>query len=91
MVRTAGCDTAGAFDDLWLLLHHDEDTEVYIDGILAAKAGGYNAAYEPFDLESAARAALTPGRHVMAVHCHQTGGGQYIDVGIEGTAVVQSP
>ena len=78
---------AGAFDDLWLLLHHDEDTEVYIDGILAAKAGGYNAAYEPFDLESAARAALTPGRHVMAVHCHQTTGGQYIDVGIEGTVV----
>ena len=74
----------GKFTDLALLLHHDEDTEVYINGVLAVKVAGFNAAYESFDLSPEAQAALKPGRNIMAAHCHQTGGGQYLDVGVEG-------
>ena len=29
-----------------------------------------------------ARAAVREGKNVLAVHCHQNNGGQYIDVGI---------
>ena len=72
----------GAWQDLHLMLHHDEDAEIYIDGIPAAQVSGYVVEYEPVSVRSQARKLLTPGKHTIAVHCHQTGGGQYIDVGL---------
>jgi len=65
--------------ELWL--HHDEDTEIYINGVLALKTSGFLGNYDVFPLSKAARAALKPGKNVIAVHCHQTGGGQYVDLG----------
>lgn len=74
---------AGKFTDLALLLHHDEDTEVYINGVLAVQASGFNAAYESCDITPKAKAALKPGKNFMAAHCRQTTSGQYIDLGLE--------
>ena len=73
--------TALDFSHLHLLLHHDEDATVYINGVLAATASGFTTDYEPVALSQAARAALRQGRNTLTVHCAQTGGGQYIDVG----------
>ena len=63
-------------------MHHDEDAEVYINGVLASRTRGFTVDYEEFPLTKEGKAALKPGRNLIAVHCKQTGGGQYIDVGI---------
>ena len=47
-----------------------------------ADAPGYAGDYAAVPISEAARAAMKPGRNVLAVHCHQTVGGQGIDVGI---------
>ena len=64
-----------------LMIHHDEDAEVYINGELVAKVDNFTTDYGPVPLKNAEK-ALKKGRNVMAIHCKQTKGGQYIDAGI---------
>jgi hypothetical protein len=72
---------ANQLRDLDLIVHHDEDFELYVNGTLVAKASGYSTDYEEMPLRNAALTALKPGKNLIAIHCHQTGGGQYIDAG----------
>jgi hypothetical protein len=71
-----------ATDALRLRVFHDDDAEVYVNGVLAAKLAGANSSYSYVPLSPESRAALRPGQAVIAVHAHQNRGGQFVDVGI---------
>ncbi|GAI15139.1 unnamed protein product, partial [marine sediment metagenome] len=51
-------------------------------GLLIAKPDGYTSSYIQVRLDEKARRALKAGSNCLAVHCTQTTGGQYIDVGL---------
>jgi beta-galactosidase/beta-glucuronidase len=69
--------------EVLLRLHHDEDADIYINGVLAARVTGYVTDYGPVPITAAAHRALRAGTNLIAVKCHQTKGGQYIDVGLD--------
>jgi hypothetical protein len=65
-----------------LYLHHDEDVEVYINGVRAFREGGFLSAYDYVEIAPEAAATLRPGKNTLALHCLQISGGQYVDVGL---------
>jgi putative heme-binding domain-containing protein len=69
--------------ELQLLAFYDEDVEIYLDGVLAARRGGFITEYQSIEILPDVRRLLKPGaKLVMAVHCRQNSGGQGIDVGL---------
>ena len=73
---------AAAPKDLQLYIYHDEDAEVYVNGVLAATCSGFNSQYEMLPIRGEALATLKSTGNTLAVHCRQSEGGQYIDVGL---------
>jgi len=65
-----------------LQIHHDEDAEIYINGTLVAEFRGYIREYTEVDISQNAVNVLQTGRNTIAIHCRNTGGGQYIDAGL---------
>ncbi len=65
-----------------LLVHHDEDAELFVDGKPIATLKGYTGAYTRVRLTPEAAALLTAGDHLIAVHVRQTRGGQFFDLGL---------
>jgi hypothetical protein len=68
--------------ELYLSIHHDEDAQIFINGVLAATVSGYTTDYALVPISADAKAAIVSGKNIVAMHCHQTGGGQYIDLGL---------
>ncbi|WP_199269789.1 glutaminase family protein [Mucilaginibacter lacusdianchii] len=68
---------------LMLRVFHDDGAEVYLNGHLVSTIQGANGDYEPFQLTEQAKSYLTTGENVLAVHCKNTGGGSWLDAGLE--------
>ena len=84
--------TTQQISNLAFKVYHDEDCEIYINGVLAASASGYVTAYSHLAMSPAGQAAVLPNAsNLLAVHCHQTTGGQGIDVGVDATTVIVPP
>ena len=69
-------------DRLKLSLLYDEDTEVYLNGVLAFSVKGFSKKYREVSISPEARKTLKKGDNLLAVHCWNDGGGQAIDVGL---------
>ena len=68
--------------DLQLWLHHDDDAEIYVNGSQVFRASGWTTSYDTVPLSRKAREAFKPGTNLIAIHCRQNGGGQYVDLGL---------
>lgn len=68
--------------ELRLSMHHDEDTSVWFNGVLAGTYPGFTTDYESLIPSRESAAALKVGDNVVASETTQTGGGQYIDWGL---------
>jgi hypothetical protein len=61
---------------------HDEDTQVYINGVRAADTYGWTTTYSDFLGSTDAMEALVAGENTIAIHTVNTNGGRYADVGL---------
>lgn len=59
---------------------HDEDAEIYLNGVKVADLHKFVTSYVDVPLPDPS--LLREGRNVLAIHCRQTEGGQFIDAGI---------
>ncbi len=67
---------------LGITIRHDEDAEIYINGAFVGSIKGFSGSYEPILLDKKVKDVLHRGKNTIAIHCHQTTGGQFIDAGL---------
>jgi len=65
-----------------IVVFYDEDTEVYVNGQKIFGAEKFITNYQLFPVTEALQKALKKGSNTIAVHTHQTAGGQYIDLAL---------
>ncbi len=93
-----GVRTAWKSDDIWLrqnfenslgaikaaalVINHDDDCEVFVNGQSVWRHPGNSAGYEAYDVTKALQKALQKGANTLAIHTYQNGGAQFIDLAL---------
>ncbi len=70
--------------NLLLLVHHLNDAEIYINGLLAATVKGRRLYYEEYPISNDIRKILISEENIIAVHCIKGKNNHFIDVGLIG-------
>lgn len=65
-----------------LRFFHDDDVEIFVNGEPLLTRQGYTVEYEDIALAPDQVALFRPGRNVLAIHCRNESGPQYVDLGI---------
>jgi hypothetical protein len=72
-----------AFNNLLLQVRHDDDVDVYLNGIpVYSCAPCVSSSYKWVPVPAAGRQTLKKGKNVLALHCKNTGGPGFVDVGL---------
>ena len=81
--RPIDIDAATDFKALRLQLSHDDDVEVFLNGVKVYECGPcYINDYVILPIPAEARETLQPGRNLLAMHCKSPRGGAYLDAGL---------
>ncbi len=70
---------------------HDEDVKVYLNGVLGTSASDFITKFQGLAVRENAACTLQPGKNIIAVHCHQTSGGQFVDVSFVDAGPAKEP
>lgn len=69
-------------NELMLLAKYDDDAEVYLNGEKIFSTGCCSGGYKEISLSKEIEKRLVNGKNILAVHCVNTGGPGFIDVGL---------
>ena len=67
---------------IFLLIQYDEDATVSINGNKVENLKGYSTDSEAYAVHGIDTKHFKIGKNVLAIHCRQTSGGQFIDAGL---------
>lgn len=70
------------FSEVMLVVHFDDASEIYINGLCIWKRTGWSDHYINFDVTKNVKTAIRPGNNTIAIHCWQDWGGQFIDAAL---------
>ncbi|HEY6978111.1 MAG TPA: DUF4965 domain-containing protein [Chitinophagaceae bacterium] len=80
------------FNKLFIKLRHDDDVEVYINGVKVYNCKDcWLGKYVNYPVPDSVKTKLKKGKNVLAMHCINPRGNSWLDAGIENEPVIKKP
>jgi hypothetical protein len=69
-------------NNLFLKIHHDDNVEVYLNGVQIHSYRGWLNKFQYYPISDAAKKTLKKENNLLAIHCANTAGGAWLDAGL---------